>query len=118
MIIAGVHEVVGLVAGFEVTVAIARDGVVNALGEDWMRQALFWFHVSGVALFVIGEALRTLERATGAVPARFGWMTLAIGAFGVTLLPASGFWLVLAWGALMLVRARAGRGPRRGGGRR
>ncbi|MCB9592563.1 MAG: hypothetical protein H6719_07515 [Sandaracinaceae bacterium] len=106
MVIATLHELVGLVAGFSVTVDIARDGVVNALGEDWMRQALFWFHVSGAALFIVGEALRTLERATGSVPRRFGYLTVAIGLVGVVMLPASGFWLVLAWGARMVLRGR------------
>lgn len=105
MIIAGLHELVGLVEGFDVTVAILRDGVVNALGEDWMRHALFWFHVTGLALFVIGDALRVIEEASGAVPARFGAMMLGVGIFGAVLLPVSGFWLVIAWGAFMVFRA-------------
>ncbi|MCA9605540.1 MAG: hypothetical protein KC619_08090 [Myxococcales bacterium] len=106
MTIAVLHELVGLVAGFEPTLDIVRDGVVDALGEDWMRQALFWFHVSGLALFVIGDALRTLERATGGVPARFGWMTFGLGLGGAVMMPVSGFWLVLGWGAVMVLRAR------------
>ncbi len=105
MVIAGLHELVGLVEGFDVSVAIARDGVLDALGQDWLRHALFWFHVTGLALFVIGDALRVIEKASGAVPARFGAMMLGVGVFGAVLLPVSGFWLVIAWGAFMLVRA-------------
>ena len=106
MIIGAIHELVGLVEGFDVSADIVADGVFDALGDDWQRAALFWFHVTGIVLLVSGDLLRAIELETGRVPKRYGPLLTAIGVGGVVLLPVSGFWLLIAWGLWMSLRAR------------
>jgi hypothetical protein len=97
-----VHELVGLVLGWDVMAGAFRSGFVGAIEADWQRQALFWFHVSGFMMLAFGEALRALQIERGAMPARFGIILLAIGVFGAAAIPGSGFWLAIALALFML----------------
>ncbi|HNX72269.1 DUF6463 family protein [Rivihabitans pingtungensis] len=98
--IAGVHTLVAGVEFAPVWRELWAAGVVDSVGRDPLRGAVAWFFLFGVLLALLGLAVDELERQTPA------WHspTLAVGllvlvVIGVTLMPASGFWLALpvAW---------------------
>jgi len=56
-------------------------------------------------LFVCGLAIAALEKSSSRrLPKSIGWSLLAIGVVGVTLMPASGFWLVFPPAIAVLVK--------------
>ena len=81
--------------------AIADAGVVDSIDGYAERESAFWYLVTGAYLLALGELARWAVRETGRVPARLGGWLIAIGAAGVVLMPASGFWLVAALGAFV-----------------
>jgi hypothetical protein len=85
---------------------IADDGVVDAIAGHVDREAAFWFLSTGVVWFSVGHLTHWVIRRTGRIPALVGWWTLGLAVPSLVLLPASGFWLVLAVGVLALVAAR------------
>ena len=62
--------------------------------------------MTGIALVALGELARWMVRETGRIPARLGAWLLGMGVTGVVFMPASGFWLVAAVGAIALRAAR------------
>lgn len=112
LVTAGLHLLVGVVEGARPLLGVVLGGWVGAVEPDAERRAAFWFLVTGVVLLGTGELLRLLERA-GPVPARFGWALLALGLAGGLAIPASGFWLLVPQGAILLRRAYAAGRDRR-----
>lgn len=79
----------------EVLASIARRGVFNTVGADPMTGAVAWFVLFGAMLFICGLAVAALEASSpGRLPRSLGWALLAMAVVGITLMPASGFWLV------------------------
>jgi Family of unknown function (DUF6463) len=94
--VAVVHTVFAVVAFSDVLGSIIRRGVFNTVGRDPMTAAVAWFVLFGVVLFLCGLALYEFEKATQRpLPKSIGWVALGLVALGVTLMPASGFWLAL-----------------------
>ena len=98
--IAGLHT---LVAGLEfapVWCELWAAGMVDSVGRDPLRGAVAWFFLFGVVLGLLGMAVDALERQTPdwRSPALAGGLLLLV-LLGITLMPASGFWLALpvAW---------------------
>ena len=85
---------------------IADDGFVDTIDGNEEREATFWFLATGVVWFNVGHLTHWVIRRTGRIPALVGWWTLGLAVPSLVLLPASGFWLLLAVGALALVAAR------------
>jgi hypothetical protein len=85
---------------------IVDDGVVDAVDGNSDRTTTFWFLATGVVWLTLGHLTHWVVRRTGRVPALVGWWTVGIAVPSVLLMPASGFWLVLAVGILALVAAR------------
>jgi hypothetical protein len=100
------HQTVGLALGWDVVVAVLRDGYVGAIEPDNERMVVFWFFVAGWLMMFCGRALRAIERER-ALPAEFGWRLVAFGVLGGLAIPASGFWLAVPLGLVALARARA-----------
>lgn len=93
--VSAIHTVVAVAVFSEVLVSIVKRGVFNTVGADPMTGAVVWFVLFGAMLFVCGLAIAALEKsASGQLPKSIGWSLLAMGIAGVTLMPASGFWLV------------------------
>ncbi len=101
-----VHQVFGVLAGLGVMVPpnaprrrplveIAEAGFVNAVGDDPLRNTVFWFLFFGFVLLILGDLVRRIERAGRPLPRALGWQIGALALGGVLLIPASGFWLVL-----------------------
>lgn len=103
------HCAVGLVMGWEPTVAIVADGVVAAVGDDDMaRNAIFWFQFGGVMMVLLGALMREVERRSLPLPQWLGWSLVGLGLGGGLCMPASGFWLVVPQGLWLLHRRRLG----------
>jgi hypothetical protein len=85
---------------------IVDDGFVDAVDGNMDREAAFWFLATGVVWFNVAHLTHWVIRRTGRIPALVGWWTVGLAVPSLVLLPASGFWLVLAVGILALVAAR------------
>ncbi|GAA4428356.1 hypothetical protein GCM10023169_29380 [Georgenia halophila] len=70
-----------------------------------LRSAVFWYVTAGLLIIVIGALVIWVERFTGHVPRFVAWALLVVTAWGVLLMPVSGFWALLAPVAIAL-RAR------------
>lgn len=109
------HSLVGLVVFAAPLRELIDAGWLNALGSrDPMRNLAFWFLFGGVFTCLVGYLIDSIERLPGtAIPRPVGWTLLVSAAVGVTLAPASGFWLVFpaAIGALVQPGRAAGRAP-------
>ncbi len=91
--------------------AIAQDGFFNAVELDPAqldRETAFWHVTFGTTVLILGGLVHWAQARTGTLPAFLGWSLLAFGLFGGTLVPVSGFWVVLPQAVLMLVVARQG----------
>lgn len=99
------HQAVGLVVARDTVLAVLRDGFVGAIEPDPERMIVFWYLVAGFLMLFAGRALLEIERARP-LPAALGWWLLALGVGGGLAIPASGFWLVVPQGLLVLARAR------------
>lgn len=103
--VSAVHTVFAVAVFGDVLAAIARRGFFNAVGNDPLTGAVAWFVLFGAVLFVCGLAVAALEKPLSmGLPKSIGWSLLALGAVGVTLMPASGFWLVFPPAIAVLVR--------------
>lgn len=85
---------------------IVDAGLVRGIGGDVERNLAWWFLVAGGFLVVTGLTIRWAVRVAGRLPRSLGWGLVVISVLGVLLAPASGFWLVLVEGVLLLVADR------------
>jgi hypothetical protein len=112
--VGALHTLLGLVVFAAPLRQLADAGWVNALGSrDPMRKLAFWFLFGGVFTVLVGHLTDWIEQLPGgALPRSLGWALLLTATIGVTLAPASGFWLVFpaAIGALVQ-RRRAAQPP-------
>jgi Family of unknown function (DUF6463) len=65
--------------------------------EHYARECCFWFQFAGVMLILQGCYMRSMNEVKDP-PKWFGWALSAMGLVGAMLMPASGFWLILAQG--------------------
>lgn len=68
-------------------------GLINSANSPQANLAI-WFLLFGVLLFITGLLLLTLERAQQRLSRLAIYSLLALTVLGVTVLPASGFWLM------------------------
>lgn len=100
-----IHTLFALAVFHRVLAAIVRRGVFDTVGNDPMVGAVVWFVLFGLALFIVGLAVSSLERASsGVLPKSLGWSLLALAVLGVVLMPASGFWLAFPPAIAVLLR--------------
>jgi hypothetical protein len=103
--VSAIHTVFAVAVFAEVLASIVKRGVFNTVGTDPMTGAVVWFVLFGAMLFVCGLAVAALEKSSaGQLPTSIGWSLLAMAAVGVTLMPASGFWLVFPPAIAVLVK--------------
>lgn len=98
--VAALHTVVGLGLFFPVLLELVHRGWWDSVGEHPLRAAVVWFLLFGAPLALLAWTVRPLQQ-TGQWRALrlLGWGLLALAALGGSLMPVSGFWLVLppAW---------------------
>ncbi|MHB9002256.1 MAG: DUF6463 family protein, partial [Thermoanaerobaculia bacterium] len=91
-----IHTLFGLWFMRGTLVELLDDGLFNTVPGHPTREAVFWFLFTGFALIVLGVLIHWLEARNIAPPAFLGWSLLALTSAGIFLMPASGFWLLLA----------------------
>ena len=107
-----IHLAFGLVNFGPPLRAMVDAGLVNSMGGAADRQATLWYFVAGGFLLTAGLTIRWADRLIGRVPPPMAWGLLVIAVLGVTIAPASGFWLVLVEGVLLVLATRkAARDP-------
>ena len=112
------HVVVGAAGGWHQIVGIINYGVWNALlqhSQELCMQnmtclqfnGVWWFVAWGLMLVLFGLICAWVERVTEkAVPAFIGWALLFVCFLCAVLMPASGFWLVMAVAVYMIINAK------------
>ena len=97
--IATLHTLVGLFFGAAVLGEIAQDGFFNTIAFQFDREAIFWFLMTGILLYIIGGLIRWMQRENGRLPGWRAWSFWLIGLPSVILMPASGLWsfFLIGW---------------------
>lgn len=114
--IAALHTVVGLLIGlgldpnvpFEGSPPLAamwNEGLIDSVGQNPWRVGLTWFLLWGFVLGLVGLLAHQVERAGLVLTRSFGAAFGALCLLGITLMPASGFWLGIIPVGLILRRA-------------
>lgn len=90
-------------------------GVVGAVERDPalipLRGVGFWYITTGIGWGLLGGVVRWYELRVGAPPKKLGWALAVTAAWGVALMPKSGFWALFVPAALVL-RANRSTGRR------
>ena len=92
--VALLHTVFALVVAGEHYQQMLSSGLINSASSPAANIAI-WFLLFGVLLFITGFLLLTLEQAEQAIPRLVIYSLLGLTVLGVTVMPASGFWLML-----------------------
>lgn len=79
-------------------------GVLNAITGPEM-EAAFWWVAAGLGMVMVASLAWLCEARTGRLPVPFAVLLLAFTAFGVVLMPSSGFWLFLIPAVIIGVQA-------------
>jgi len=102
-----IHCCVGLLIP-EIRQPLVRIGTewtteVGDMQDRYPRECAFWFHFGGIMMISQGYLLRRYCLETGKrSPRWFGWYLTALGALSVSVMPTSGFWLVIGQGLWIL----------------
>jgi len=101
-----IHAVVAIAVFGKIYGSILNQGVFNTVGTDPMTGLAVWFALFGAMLFVCGLTVNEFEKViSGPLPRSIGWGLVSVIAIGVTLMPASGFWLAIP-PAISILRAK------------
>lgn len=106
-----IHNAIGFIMGWEILWDIHRDGwwntIENAQGIDFARSAIIWFLVLGFFWMLMGWLMQAWQRETQkSLPGTIGWGMLAMGVWVAVMLPASGAWLVILQGLILIMDRR------------
>jgi len=103
------HNIIGVIAGWDFLVAIFYDGVWDSIqvpitaGAQHTRAELLWFLMLGFAWIMLGLQFHYHIKTQQKPPATYwGWLLLIKGLVVAILLPASGAWLFLPQGLIIL----------------
>ena len=109
--IGALHTVIGLVMFRKTLGELMADGLVNTVHGQPMREYAFWFLFFGLLAGLLGALIDWCEQEPRPLPAFLGLSLLALFIACVTIMPASGGWLIAApaLGALRHARAHAAR---------
>ncbi|TGG92913.1 hypothetical protein E4656_12385 [Natronospirillum operosum] len=104
------HNSIGLVMGWPILTAIVAEGgwnTIEAGGQmHFDRSAILWFLLTGCFWMLLGYLMQSWIRVVQApLPKVIGWGLLAAGVVVAFLLPASGAWLFIPLGLLVLLGA-------------
>jgi hypothetical protein len=108
IVIAVLHNLIGVAVGYRQIIEVFREGVLHAgrpgvfeivgrgLEEAVQRGGgtawLFWYFAFGLTLFLLGQCVLWVKTS---LPTSFGWQLLALGLGGEILILSSGFWLII-----------------------
>jgi hypothetical protein len=108
IVIAVLHNLIGVAVGYRQILEVFQEGVLHAgrpgvfeivgrgLEEAVQRGGgtawLFWYFAFGLTLFLLGQCCLWVKTS---LPTSFGWQLLALGLGGEILILSSGFWLII-----------------------
>ena len=102
-----IHSVVGIAVGKDILWAILKDGLLNAIGMDDMRQIMFWFMLVGVLIIILGHILHYyIKKEQKPAPKLLGYYLLIMSIIGCIAIPTSGFWLFIPQALIILFAKR------------
>lgn len=111
-----IHNLIGFAAGWDMLAGMFYEGLWNTIeipiadGAIHTRAELLWFLMLGFAWIMVGALLHGNIRRRNVAPAKiWGWALLIKGLFVAIVLPASGAWLFLPQGLIILFAHRADR---------
>ncbi|MEJ2041932.1 MAG: DUF6463 family protein [Reinekea sp.] len=98
------HLIVGSLLFAPYLAQLPTRGWVNATGPDFMEGSVaIWFMLFAWPLLLL---VVQFWRSNAPVSRPFLWLCVIGSLFGVSLMPASGFWLILVLGGVGLVKGR------------
>jgi len=98
------HTIMALLLGGAIYLEIIRDGLFNALGDNYSRQFAFWFFVCGLFLILFGQTLHYYQkREQKPAPLYLGYGMLIFSIFGCIVVPKSGFWLFIPQALIIII---------------
>jgi hypothetical protein len=99
-----IHNVIGLLMGWEVLLRLAAEGFFNTIDTD-LDHSIFWFLFSGFMMMLLGQLMQDYIREHQQPVARYiGYYLLLLTLVGCILMPLSGFWIVLPQ-AFIIIKA-------------
>lgn len=94
--VAALHTAVGLLLFTPVLMELLHLGWWDSVGAHPLRGAVVWFLLFGAPLALLAILVRPLQQtAQWRALRHLGWGLIALAALGASLMPVSGFWLVL-----------------------
>ena len=93
--VAALHTLFAIIVFGQIFLKLGQSGWFDSVGVDPMLNAAVWFMLFGAPLALLGITVHAMEK-TGKIFAAqsLGWGLFLLGVVGVTLMPASGFWLI------------------------
>lgn len=104
--IGALHSALGFAAGAGIADDIMREGFFGTIGGQLNRQAVFWFLFFGFLVVTFGCLLDWLEARALVPPPGIGYGLLGMSVVGASMMPASGWWLLLIPACGLIYRAR------------
>jgi hypothetical protein len=106
--VALLHTLFALVVFTPTYQRLLQQGWFNSVGRDPMLNAAVWFFLFGAPLALFAIAVHAMER-NGEIlaPKTLAWGLILLGLLGVSLMPASGFWLVFPPALVLLLKPQA-----------
>ena len=92
--IAALHTIYACIFFGPIYTDIVQRGIINTVGQDPLTGAAVWFAIFGVMMAMLAAAITPMERCgqhQGLRNVGLGFLLLCVA--GVSLMPASGFWL-------------------------
>jgi Family of unknown function (DUF6463) len=86
---------------------IFHNGVFNAVDPYFDRGAAFWMLMLSPFIFTLSQFCFWAEEHNVRLPSFMGWNLLTTSAFGVFLMPISGFWLLIPPSIFIIVASQS-----------
>lgn len=107
-----IHNIIGLIFGRELLLGMHKDGWWNTIEPggviNFSRSGIWWFLLLGCFWILLGYLMQQwVQRLNQPLPGALGWGFLTTGAATAMVLPASGAWLLLPQGLLILLASRS-----------
>lgn len=103
--VALLHTLFALVVFTPIYQRLLQQGWFNSVGEDPLLNAAVWFLLFGAPLALLAVAVHAMEK-NGEIlaPKTLAWGLILFGLLGVSLMPASGLWLVFPPALVLLFK--------------
>ena len=103
-----IHNVIGLIMAWPILLDIHQDGWFNTIessaGIHYDRSAILWFLLVGFFWMLLGYLMHAwLKQLNKPLPSILGYGFILLGGVTCILLPASGAWLFLPQGVVIVL---------------